>query len=365
MAKKIEFAVGPQTVPFHAVHWDKLKNYRGELDYGTDAEKNQLQTSLALRGWIDAELPRVYVPLQDELDAAWEHRKALIDVAETNAVKDENARNLLFVLRKLFCNDKNEVMRPALFGNSCFRRGLLFPQSQVQRLAVLSKPEGKDMVSGDFDIQTSLNVLVKQYANEVERLEDQLLENEKKTEGRKDVSFVTKLMAAMALFVAGCKESVLRNTFKAGTGQKLFGILKVNSLVPSVNLVERIKLPTDDPNYVNGSALNPAKLRAFYAKPGEKDYQEPTPANVEAYLAAVKAGQINEPKVADKNTMKALGEQNPNPRVRRLVAAYLAADLTTVGPLMAATAAHDEIVERIVVLDNRGAELLEYLKAFK
>lgn len=354
--QKLKF--GPQFMQYGLIHPIYALNLRPSQDYGSDDESETKDTlsSLAANGWIDQKSINCFLLSDEQKEAAVLYRTDRLKALEEESAKDQESRDLLFVLRRLWTDGNGKVITPEVGNNMGFRRMRLYPKSQVFRMRI--KPE--DRAQSETDILTQIPVNVKNYADENDRVADQLIENEREGVGKKEVSFLAKLTASKPLFDAGRNEAFFRKVvFKDGVGQKIFSILKVNALQPAARIMERVVLPETDVEYIPAQSLNPSVMRPLY-----KDGKIPAQAEVEEVVYKVKNGVINTPKMADRTTIDNLSKHNPNPVVR-LVCGYLIANQTTqLNDTLAPMSAHFDEVLRYTNA-GKGAELLAYLKAFK
>lgn len=241
MSKNVAVA---QSVKVSDVHWFAEHNSaRYKQPYLTAGIKRKdgsvkggVFESLMERGWA-TELPCQVMPLPCSgvtADDAVKERKQTVEACE----KVGNLE-LAAVYKAMWCTPDGGYIKPKYAANSGFTRGLslgfvLLAASKQHDL------DGTKFSVGDFEI----SVVVKVFANEVERLQEQAFENVSRTmSGVTDMGWPDILKSGHALLVAAGKDAcqrTLRKAFGDGTGQKAYAILAADAKYPELNLVERI-----------------------------------------------------------------------------------------------------------------------------
>jgi hypothetical protein len=368
MAKKQALVLGPQMALFGEVHWFKPMNTRPLKDYGVadDSEVKEIVSSLAVNGWYDRQTVNVgpidyngFGEIPNLLEKAMLEREHLLTHLAEQAEKDQNARDLLYVYNKAWRDADGKIIEPKFFGNMCFRRASVYVQAMVNRLKI-----DQGMKFGPEEIPLMIPVNVKVYQTEADRIDDQFIENERNSVGKKEVSFPAKVMASKILFEAGRNEAHFRKRiFKDGVGQKVFAILKLNAVCPDFKLLDRIQLDPTDPQYIPGQSLPPGELRNLYTNKESKSGRIPSVDEVQLKIDEILGNKGNKPKMAERGVIEGLRDQNPNLVVRRVCEHLLNNQPDKIAQEFSHVSAHFDEVNRIVGL-GKGAELLAYLKAF-
>lgn len=363
---KITF--GPQMASFPDIHWFKPMNTRPLSDYGTtdDPAVKEIISSMATNGWYDRQTVNVgpitytgFSGIPDLLAKAMEEREHLLTSLAEQSERDPNARDLLYVYNKLWRDAKGKIIEPKFFGNMCFRRSTIYAQAMVNRLKL---DQGNKF--GDQEVPVLIPVNVKEYQTEADRVDDQFIENERNSVGKKEVSFPAKVLASKILFEAGRNEAHFRKRiFKDGVGQKVFAILKLNAVCSELRLLERIVLDPTDPQYIPAQSLPPGELRNLYTNKETKSGRIPSVDECELKLGEILGKKNNDPKMASKEVIKGLRDQNPNLIVRRVCEHLINNQPDKIAQEFSHMSAHLDEVNRIFGL-GKAAELLAYLKAF-
>jgi hypothetical protein len=358
-----EIALGPQFMHYGDIAvYDEL-NSRPAQDYG---DPKAIIASLATAGWYDRQTvncfdsrsPGYAESFESLVDQVVARRKDIIEATQAQAAKDTQMAARLLVYKSLWMMDDGSYRRPKVLNNMCFRRLKNYPDAMVLRMNTTEKA---DLVGSVETIPTQIPVNIKVYQSEADRIEDQLIENERNNEGKNEVSFVAKLKASKPLFEAGRREAHFRKfVFKDGLGQKIYSILKLDRVQPAYDLFNRIMLDPTDPRYVPGQSLNPNVIRPLYRKDGKDNV--PTVEEIDEVIAKIVGKVSNDPKIMSKSDIKSLNTQNPNPAVQLVTKAILDNKPEDVLFLSDLSAHFDEVIKQ----KNRGKapELLAYLKAF-
>jgi len=345
--------LGPQFLHLSRIGTLPELNYRQAGDYGDDKEMKALKDALAVNGWASNEtidvLPATeeqMARLAERLQARWEHLKS-------NAKNNVDAFNEYTMFEKVHLDSKGQLIVPDFVNNDGFRRLRIYEAALIQRSKIDAANRNG---SEEFPMDIPVNV-VDFGGDEAARIAQQLADNEQEGMGRREVGFVSKLIAAKVLFESGYNEAKLTNIFKRGTSQKLHSFLLVNARQPAVKLYERSLIEdTNDERDVPAQSFNPKDLRDL-----TKEGKIPSVQEVEDLIIKVKSGEKDAP-VASKKEMADLKDQNPNPIVKMVITGYQTKNFAEVGKVLAPLAPHcDELLK----WGHKLPELLTYLQAFK
>ena len=244
-----------ELVPAWRVFSRKSHNARFEDDYYTEKEKAALAYDLS--GGFDPNLGTVCcvrMSAQDQGEAVSAIKKELSDL-EALMAKDMTAGPLYAATKKLRCDEKGNIRTPDLENNTCYRRFSLLPlalsiatnpsrqkfEEEEEEKSSYQTPAQKLVAERGF----MLPVLIKEFKSAKERLRDQIVENLGKSKGAKRYTDTNLLKIARDYTAGGCKESeLIRDLYlERGTGQKLHRFLRLDGMVPELNLYERAIQP--------------------------------------------------------------------------------------------------------------------------
>lgn len=237
MAKQVAQRTLSIIIHVGSVIWFKdLNRARPNGHYGDNKE---LLTSMTTRGWVCDEdgtikAEKISDSLREraikELTELWESYKSLAKTDSTKLV-DLNVFEEVHV-------ENGKIRVPEFVGVTGNRRDSVFLQAMIARR------------KENLPITVDVPVIIRHYNSPLERLIDQVGENELKSLGFNPTTDVDKLIAAKEAVEMGAIQSDLRKVFKDGTGQKLWGVIRLNALYPELRIIERMRLKTDDPAYI-------------------------------------------------------------------------------------------------------------------
>lgn len=327
MAKKI--GLGIQQVHYGFIHVDLGKNKRAPSDY---KDPKDIINSMARVGFVGYNA-KAYLLSEEEQKAALAYREAHIADLTNRSIKDEAAEKELNMLRHLWF-DNGKLTVPVIGNNSCFRRLSNVPMA----MALRQKLKAEEKERPDEDILPMISVEVKHYADDNERVADQLRENGLEKEGAVEMSFISKVLACVQLFLAGWSESKLQTILgnKRGTAQKVFGFLKTDSAVPEARILERAQLPAtiaegvDNPDYFPAVSVTPQQWRDLF-----KDGKKPTLEDIEALERKVKDPEGNAPKVLEGKIIRAQRDRTKNRLGKQLLEQIVEAKADILSSLLA------------------------------
>jgi hypothetical protein len=282
-------------------------------DYGSESELKKLQTSLVRDGWReDANGTLLAVPITDEwkaravteLAAKWEELKEKVKT-------DSKAQSLLTVFEANRVKG-TKIIIPKFMLDSGNRRNSILDAANVDRY------EAKQPLITEFPI------IVRHFESEKDRIIAQMLDNMGKLEGFNKPNEKDMLLCGQVILQKGGVQNDIRTAFGATTGQKLHGILTLNTLFPTVNLLNRI-INTDakDPSYlrygpISGSAL-PGLVKRATPKELAKENDKRITAGLDAIQPLTAEGletflgtkTVNQPKIMERKNIEALSQNNP------------------------------------------------------
>ena len=312
MGSKVSYVVGQAyAVAVGLIHWFSGMNAAREVQPYLQKGKVSKETglrggvfeSLLERGW-SSELPcqGVLLPYGEHTaELAIKERKAMV----AQCIDNENVE-LADTLKTMWCDAKGNYIVPLFAGNSGFTRGLSLP-------FILNEKIKRALESGDEynPAEFLVQVVVKQFASEQDRLVEQAFENEsRKMSGVSDMNWADRLKAGRALLKAAGKhgnERLLRRAFGDGNGQKTFAILTADSRFPSLKLVERIKMKAPKDFARTPEGYDPqGYIPAASIPQSAKELREADSAeSAEQWLKLKVFGGSNAPKVMGKDTWSA------------------------------------------------------------
>lgn len=226
---------------FHAFGMDNVSRHGSY--YKDDVDRANV-ASMLIDGWDYAKggMPIVYKLSSDEQKTAVSEiesrradieagRVAEIDVRVGDVKLKASSVELLHAYEGLYYS-KGKPIAPKYGLVTCYRRTGVLPLVN----ATIARAK-----SADLSPITALMVTVKDYpageTGRLERMADNVRENEGKDIGRRKLGNVEKLQAGYYMFQAGATQSLLRKTFKDGQGQDLWWFLKLNRKFEHLNIV--------------------------------------------------------------------------------------------------------------------------------
>lgn len=285
-------------------------------DYGSEKELAKLQALLVSEGWrMNGDGVLEVVAITDEwknravadLTAQWEKLK------ESASKAEKDANDILHVFETVRVA-KGKIIVPKYMGVSGNRRNKVLLNANVARY----------LASGDDAIITQYPVLIRDFANEKERVIAQMLENMGKLEGFDKPSEKDMLLCAQVILHKGGIQDDIRRAFGATTGQKVYGILTLNTRFPEVKLLDRI-INTDPkhPSFIRYGPIKGAKLPNLVLRSdpkeltkknvaertaGQPETQPLTQEGLEEFLGTK---VVNQPKIMERKNIEALATNNP------------------------------------------------------
>lgn len=293
-------------------------------DYGSEKELKKLQELLTVEGWRmngDGVLEVVAITddwkkrAVEELTAQWEELKERVSKG------DNKASSLLHVF-EMIRTAKGKIIVPKYMGVSGNRRNKVLLNANVARYE--SEKGDLNGLKGDDAVITQYPVLVREFANEKERVIAQMLENMGKLEGFDKPSEKDMLLCAQVILAKGGIQDDVRRAFGASTGQKVFGILTLDNRFKELDLLNRI-INTDakDPRFIRYGPIKGAKLPGLVLRSDPKELAkknlaertagqpETQPLTLEGLEEFLGTKMVNQPKIMDRKNIEALSQNNP------------------------------------------------------
>lgn len=242
-------------VAFALIAWRENNNYRSRDNYG---DLNTIRNSLAGRQWVeDNQIPVCPITESEKLSemterqATWEAKR---DVAVKNPT-DAQAVMELKIFEQVYTepvdpanpDGERKLIEPIFSGNAGFRRSRAWFGAMVQRATAKPSPTDPEP---DHSFHGQIPVRFVEYKNRAARLIDQQLENEMQGVGTVKMSDLDKLRVTHDLYAEGCREVDVRKLYTSSTGQKAFGICRIDSYWPSLKIYNRFFLPSEDNDYI-------------------------------------------------------------------------------------------------------------------
>lgn len=163
-------------------------------------------------------------------------------------------------------------------------------------------------------------VVVKTYESKADQYADCVQSNTRMTAGARKLSNADLMHAARRMFHEQCNEKRFRETFKDGTGQKLFAICRLDHEIPQIGLVDGII--TDA---IKFGAISKENARKFLKRinDGETD---PESLTVESVVKDISGAGGNKTKIASRSDIEA-ASQTPIVPFQLVIKAILANDM--------------------------------------
>lgn len=310
MAKQKTLSV---IVHIASVVWFRdLNRARPTGDYG---KAEELKDSMTTRGWVIDEDGTVKVKkatdehkarAQKERAEKWESLKGIATADSTKLVELSTFEQIYVEGGKI-----RPVEYVGITGN---RRDSVFFAAMAAR-----KRE-------NLEITTEIPVIVREYATPLAELAEQIGENELKSLGFNPTTAVDKLLAAKAAVELGATQSDLRTVFKDGIGQKLWGVIQLNSRFPDMGIIQRMCLKPDDDGYIRLESVKTADLPTMVMRTdskalaekneklllqGKEQIKPATADDVARFFALPQKGTGNELKVMKGDSIRGLADNFP------------------------------------------------------
>lgn len=303
-----------ELVKLHRVVWFKDWNAaRPSGDYG---KLDDLRKSFEIHGWMQTGDGTVDVEkLPEHLkERAVKERQEWWDTLKGEAkTGGQDATTALATFEEIYV-EKGKLLPIDLIGDTGNRRSQAFFAAMVERK------------KNKLPVSTEIPVVIKVFEDDLARLEAQILENEGKNIGFMEMSPSDKLRAAKKAVEFGASQSRLRQTFKDGTGQKLWATLLLDKRFPELRLFERMCKHPDDEEYIKFGGQSTGDLNALVLRTDPKELAEKNAklqtqgrgtlapadqAEIERFFGTAKSTR-NEKKIMVRDTIKGLSENFPN-----------------------------------------------------
>lgn len=247
-------------VPVSDIHWLRSMNDARDTQPLLEPSKVSKKTgdnvhdgvweSLIARGW-SPELPcqGILLPYAYIGDDGKQHTitadDCVADRQEQVKAAEKDNPALAETLKAIWTKD-GKYVRPVFVANSGFTRGLSLPN--------IIGAKGRAMAAGgvEYDPSTfTVHVVVKHFASESDRVSEQAFENESRTmAGVTSMNWLDRIKSGQRILASRraegkpANQSVLRDAFGVGNGQKLWSILTADGRFgDKLRLLERIRLP--------------------------------------------------------------------------------------------------------------------------
>jgi len=192
--------------------------------------------------------------------------------------------------------------------------------------------------------------------SEQDRYERCLLENAKKKDGTRPVSFTDNLYGAYKMRSLGCSQNDLRKVWKAGTGQKLWRLLDLNAKFPEVKLLDKalagefnVEQTDKERLQVLLNGKTDKETGVVLATPAEE-------AKVLEYLANPKGDNENAAKIASKEKIQNLSKHSPIILIKDTASAIVANDLASLAKYTDVAPDLNLATNAIMVANAKGRE---------
>lgn len=290
MAKDKQETFGVILHPSEVIWFPDTNASRLSGDYGNPAKMKELQDAMIQYGWLEDDNGMIRVrKIPDQyVERAKAQRISQWEALKTNAKLNPDKAIDLVVFEEIYVKDGE--LRPVKYlGISGNRRGRVFLDAMIGRRK-LGNP-----------VSERVPAMVEHYDNELSFLKSQGRENEQKTLGAYPPGLLDKILLGKQMVELGSNQSDLRDVFKDGTGQKIWGIVQLNRLWPNVRIIERMSMKPGtetepNPEYIHAPSVkfnllpmlitrsDSVKLKAHNEKL-EADGSPTIPAVTEAEIA--------------------------------------------------------------------------------
>jgi hypothetical protein len=228
------------------------------------------------------------------LEAKWKQLKNSTGGFEVNVADKKvtvSASDILRVFETIHVV-KGKLKKVKYLADWAFRRNARMLYANAIRLVL-----GKELI-------TEIPAVINEWDNEKQRIEQNILENERKTEGMLKPSHADSMAAALLMYREGLNQAAFRRTFKDGTGQKLWYLCQIDQKFPKLNITSDFVNGVEGALVTSYSPYSTKKLNGLLEK-GITD------SKVKEYLSNPKEGG-NEPKMAQKSDIKGLAQHGVN-----------------------------------------------------
>ena len=325
--------------------------------FKTAQDQNTVLMSL-VPGWDPGDGLAVVTPLAGDLvDRAMQVRKALLASFEKDVTDYERdipasclpgqsekrkvrytGSDFQVVAKKLFHDKDGKTVEPDLDLVCTFRRMASWLEAQVIRHRL------------GLPILTEIPVEVRSYKNRLERVEDNLSENELKFVGSLPTTRNQKAIAVYDhIWCLGGKQVDARRVMKDGTGQWCWELCRANDKYPALNIMDGIRKDTikklsrvraDQLRKLIDAGVSNEDIQAYFNNPGEG----------------------NAFKMMKKSDIQSLAERCPNPFFRAMAKAIYKDNPSILAPLLDPTPV-DGVPFKDILRKNLIATLTETFAA--
>lgn len=329
----------------------------------------------------------------------------LLKAAQKQAPSPETMARLVafeFFYVKKDAKGKEHLIAPEYLGCTGNRRSRCVFEAAVERLIIASKDPKNDTFNKPENFLQGMEIyaLHEHFETEDDRTLRQIAENTAKLEGFKQLNHLEILYGVKDGVETGrIKQARLREDFKDGEGQRIYGFLTLNARFPNLKLFERLTYDDKHPDAIIWSKLPQGGKGGFPEvvrrsnKLTNDDWNrkllEKNPnATIEPFMSEAdvaqafrdwrKGKQGNEPRMMEKTALQSLQASSPVKVINELMADVLtnkkeAIDkYTAIAPTLNAVHALlgkpefnglSEIVTNVasVADDKVRAEMVEYL----
>lgn len=167
------------------------------------------------------------------------------------------------VFEEMFTHN-GKLLEPKYAANMCFQRGSVFFDAQVERRKLARNPAEMDEQAksgNDGSLRDLWPICVKHYADEGERISDQLGENTQKNRGATALTDLQQLRVGK-LFWDKCYPQIrFRKEFTSDTiGQKIYYICELDARFPSLKILDRLRKTPEAEDYLPFSSMKHTDL---------------------------------------------------------------------------------------------------------
>lgn len=248
--------------------WTQNTRYPGvpKFDVTSTESKSLINSLIETKGFSPSLAPVVASPItpaqlkvaMSYLQAEWDDLKA----KKEEGPNDEGMRRLI-AWEKIHVS-KGKLIEPELFGATGNRRWFANREAFSRVFRDDKKLSLKDIDKVDYSLEVPVHVI--EFASAVDRLGKQLEENELRSIGVLDTSYVDNLNAINAMMPTGkITQSFLRQSMGATSGQKYWHFLRLNNAFPSLDLINRVK-PEKQEAGVAGGYLSWTRLGSKFSE---------------------------------------------------------------------------------------------------
>lgn len=337
MAKKVIAQSAATWVNVAKVYWKATRNCRSKPSTRREGLTLQL-----VDGWnqVNGSVPVESITTINELegvnlvDECLAERQAQWDALKASTSPEDTIK--LEVFKSLYtANDK--LIRPEYVANACFQRGAVYFASQVERFKQAQVDE--EILP---KVITDIPIVIRTYKDQAERRAEQVWENESRDSTSESLSDQDRLTSAKELYDLCYNEAKFRKTFKDGMGQKLFAIMRLDSMYPAVKILPRLQLPEGTPSptpeglaRIPFGPLNPQEMGRLIRRTNPELVKANetivTEIDIIEYFGGVR-GKKNAAKIMSKDDIKTISVQSPVAIVKDVAKSILNNDKDALKP---------------------------------